>query len=79
MAVECRQCDTRGVACQDCVVTIVAPRGASRHLEAEELRALNVLADAGMIPPLQLNVARRRVPKAQPMPGNWAFPQTKAS
>jgi len=63
MATQCQQCDTRGFACQDCVVTVIAPRGAPRHLEEEELRALNVLADAGMIPRLRLNVSRPRVPK----------------
>jgi hypothetical protein len=69
----------RGVACQDCVVTVVAPPGVARHLEAEELRALGVLAEAGMIPPLRLKVAPSRPPKAPSMPRSWAFPATKAS
>jgi hypothetical protein len=79
MAIECRECERRGVACQDCVVTVIAPRGTTRRLEAEELRALQVLADAGMIPPLRLNAPRARVQKVPNMPRTWAFPDTKAS
>lgn len=79
MATQCQQCDTHGFACQDCVVTVIAPRGASRHLEEEELRALNVLADAGMIPRLRLNVSRPRVPKVPDAHRTWAFPSSKAS
>lgn len=79
MNTQCRQCDTHGFACQDCVVTVVAPRGVSRQLEEEELRALNVLADAGMIPRLRLNVSRPRAPKVPDARRTWAFPSTKAS
>ena len=53
MVINCDRCDTRDSACQDCVVTVLAPRGSARHLEVEELRALRVLADAGMLPPLR--------------------------
>jgi len=49
MMIDCGRCDTRGVACQDCVVAVIAPPGTTRHLEADEMRALGVLADAGMI------------------------------
>ncbi len=47
------RCDTRDGLCQDCVVTVLTPRGSAPHLGDEELRALHVLADAGMIPPLR--------------------------
>jgi hypothetical protein len=73
MLIDCHRCDMRGVACQDCVVAVLAPRSAERHLEAEELRALGVLADAGMIPPLRLSVTSAHTPRT------WAFPATKAS
>ncbi|HZR51641.1 MAG TPA: hypothetical protein VFB06_19265 [Streptosporangiaceae bacterium] len=79
MPTQCQQCDTRGFACQDCVVTVIAPRGASRQLEEEEVRALNVLADAGMIPRLRLNVSRPRAPKLPSARRTWAFPSSKAS
>jgi hypothetical protein len=73
--INCSRCDTLGIACQDCVVTVLEPRGAARHLGAEELRALSVLADAGMLPPLRL----RTEPATLPVPRSWAFPASKAS
>jgi hypothetical protein len=76
MGVDCGRCDMRGIACQDCVVAVLAPRNAARHLEAEELRALSVLADAGMVPPLRLSVSG---PTSLPAPRTWAFPTSKAS
>lgn len=77
MAIDRGLNDTSGEACQDCVVAVVAPPGVARHLEAEELRALSVLADAGMISPVHRDIAARRPSKA---PGRtWAFPATKAS
>lgn len=72
---DCRRCDRRGEACQDCVVAIIAPPSGARHLEAEELRALSVLADAGMIAPLRLHTE----PVSLPEPRKWAYPATKAS
>jgi hypothetical protein len=61
------------------VVTVMAAPGVARQLEAEELRALSVLADAGMIPPLRLKVAPRHSATAPSIPRSWAFPATKAS
>jgi hypothetical protein len=75
MASNCGRCDTRGGPCQECVVTVVASPGAAPHLGAEELRALSVLADAGMLPPLRL----RTEPTALPMRRSWEFPASKAS
>jgi hypothetical protein len=75
MGIDCRRCDTRGVACQDCVVTVLAPRSSARYLGADELRALRVLADAGMVPPLRLNAGSATVS----VPRTWAYPATKAS
>jgi hypothetical protein len=75
MGIDCRRCDTRGAACQDCVVTVLAPRDSARYLGAEELRALRVLADADMVPPLRFNAG----PVALPAPRTWGFPVTKAS
>jgi len=77
----CGWCDTRGGACQDCIVTILAPRGGTRHLGAEELEALSVLADAGMLPPLRLRTEPAAPVTLAALPGSrsWAFPATKAS
>jgi hypothetical protein len=79
MGIDCRRCDTRGVACQDCVVTVLAPRGSERYLGAEELRALRVLADAGMVPPLRLSAGPVSLPLTSSLARTWAFPVTKAS
>ena len=83
MAISCDRCDTRDGACQDCVLTVLAPRGAARHLGpaelgAEELRALRVLADAGMIP-AALNAQVKPAPKAPGRSRTWVLPATKAS
>ena len=52
---QCRRCDTRGGACQDCVVAALELLNEARHLEADELRALGVLVDAGLVSPLRLS------------------------
>lgn len=82
MLIDCRWCDTRGGACQDCVVAVIAQPSAARHLEAEELRALGVLADAGMIPSSRPSDAPARPAEAlrtSGAPKTWAFPTSKAS
>jgi hypothetical protein len=90
--IDCRRCDMRGVAGEACVLAALVPQASARHLEAEELRALSVLADAGLVPPLCLRAtsgatgpASGPAPATLPMSGNvpaartWAFPATKAS
>lgn len=55
MIVDCDRCEVRGNACQDCVITVLwgaPPEGI--ELDSAERRALNTLADAGMVPRLQL-------------------------
>jgi hypothetical protein len=76
----CR-CDRRDEACQDCVVAIIGPRSGEHHLEAEELRALSVLADAGLVPPLRRYAEPVRLPGpgVSRKPSVWAYPATKAS
>jgi hypothetical protein len=62
MLIECDRCVMRDIACSDCVVTVLlsAPDPGEELGEAER-RALRVLADARMIPPLRLRAA---LPKA---------------
>jgi hypothetical protein len=62
MLIECDRCVMRDIACSDCVVTVLlsAPQSDGGLGEAER-RALKVLADARMIPPLRL---RADLPKA---------------
>jgi hypothetical protein len=58
MIVDCDRCEVRGDACQECVITVLlgaTPGGI--ELDATDQRALDTLAEAGMVPRLQL-VAR---------------------
>jgi hypothetical protein len=86
MEIDCGRCEMRGTGCQDCVVTVLEPRNvasfsvaAPGYLGAAEVKALGVLAAAGMVPPLRLSL-----PGSTILPGAQAwtqrvFPDTKAS
>jgi hypothetical protein len=86
MVIDCGRCVIRGAACADCVVTVLGPRNAAgvcgggmAELDAAELRALCVLAEAGMVPPLRLSSQGGRL-----LPGarTWTqrvLPDSKAS
>ena len=70
MVIDCDRCEVRGHACGDCVVGVLLgmpgvpaarepepgrPSGASAlQLDAPERRALDVLADQGLVPRLRL-------------------------
>ncbi len=57
MIVDCDTCVVRGPSCGDCVVTFLLgpPEGwAVDGLPGDELAALAVLADSGLVPPLRL-------------------------
>ena len=62
-------CETR---CRDCVIAVTETRNVTGYLGQAELRALRVLADAGLVPPL----ARVLTGSAA---RSWIFPETKAS
>lgn len=53
VAIDCGTCDLRGIACSDCVVSVFLGVPPSA-LDDEEQRALGVLADSGLVPPLRL-------------------------
>jgi len=86
MEIDCDRCERRGAGCQDCVITVLQPRNvagfsevAPGHLTEAEVKALGVLAAAGMVPPLRLSL-----PDSALLPGvrTWTqrvFPETKAS
>ena len=64
MHIDCDTCEARGLACGDCVVTVLlgAPP-AGIELDAGERQAIAVLSDSGLIPPLRLvsaDISRRR-------------------
>jgi hypothetical protein len=51
MIIDCKRCDSHGLACANCAVTALAEPEAD--LGPAELRALAELASAGLIPPLR--------------------------
>ncbi|MGN6612813.1 MAG: hypothetical protein ACTHLJ_13660 [Angustibacter sp.] len=58
MHIDCDSCEVRGLACGDCVVTVLLgapPEGV--ELDAAEQAAIGVLADTGLVPPLRLRRA----------------------
>ena len=55
MLIDCDTCKVRGIACGDCVITVLLgspPAGV--HLDEEDAAALAVLAEGGLVPPLRL-------------------------
>jgi hypothetical protein len=55
MIVDCDRCVVRGGACQDCIITVLlgAPPGGV-ELDGAQRRALDTLAEVGLVPRLQL-------------------------
>ncbi len=51
--VDCNRCPVRGIGCGDCVVTILLGPPSELDLAPDERRALDVLAQAGLVPPLR--------------------------
>jgi hypothetical protein len=61
--IDCDSCAAKGPACGDCVVTVLLgapPEGV--ELDEAEQRAIEALAESGLIPPLRL------VPEHRPGP-----------
>jgi hypothetical protein len=52
--IDCDTCLVRGLACHDCVVTVLLGPPPELTLDDDERRALDVLADSGLVPPLRL-------------------------
>jgi hypothetical protein len=86
MEIGCGRCEMRDTDCQDCVVTVLEPRNvggfpvtAPHSLGEAEVKALGVLAAAGMLPPPRLSLPGPTIlPGARAWPQR-AFPDTKAS
>jgi hypothetical protein len=86
MTIDCGRCEMRGPGCQDCVITVLGPRNAAglssaapAYLGEAEVKALGVLAAAGMVPPLRFSQ-----PGSTVLPGarTWrrqSLPDAKAS
>jgi hypothetical protein len=52
--VDCDTCLVRGLACHDCVVTVLLGPPPELSFDAEEQEALEVLASSGLVPPLRM-------------------------
>jgi hypothetical protein len=79
MMIDCGRCEMRGIGCRDCVIAVIESQNVTNHLPDAEVRALAVLADAGMVPPLRLTIAG-----TSPLSGarTWtstALPEARAS
>jgi hypothetical protein len=59
LVIDCDTCEVRGVACDDCVINVLLGAGPGElAIDPVEARALDVLADGGLIPPLRLSHRR---------------------
>ena len=52
--IDCDTCVVRGLACHDCVVTVLLGPPPELTVDDDELRALDALAEGGLIPPRRL-------------------------
>lgn len=52
--IDCDSCLVRGLFCHDCVVTVLLGPPPELSFDEEERRALGVLADSGLVPPLRM-------------------------
>ncbi len=69
--VDCDGCAVRGLACDDCVVSVLLGRPDAVDLDASEQAALAALAASGLVPPLRLVPGARRG-QAIPSPLPWS-------
>ena len=54
LTIDCDSCTVRGLACQDCVVSVLLGAPPNVELDPFERRAIDVLAGAGLVPRLRL-------------------------
>ena len=52
--IDCDTCAVRGLACHDCVVTVLLGPPPELGFDDDERRALDVLAAGGLVPPLRM-------------------------
>jgi hypothetical protein len=52
--IDCDTCVVRGVACHDCVVTVLLGPPPELSFDHDEQQALAMLADSGLVPPLRM-------------------------
>ncbi|MEU3271895.1 hypothetical protein ABZ639_13680 [Saccharomonospora sp. NPDC006951] len=54
LIIDCDRCQVRGDACADCVVSVLLGAPPSVEWDSAERHAVDVLAEAGMVPRLRL-------------------------
>ncbi len=55
LTIDCDGCSVRGLACSDCVVSVLlGPPRTHLELDTDESAAFAALAGAGLVPPLRL-------------------------
>ncbi len=52
--IDCDTCTVRGLACHDCVVTVLLGPPPELGFDDDQQRALTVLAGSGLVPPLRM-------------------------
>ena len=52
--IDCDTCVVRGLACHDCVVTVLLGPPPELGFDDDERHALDVLAAGGLVPPLRM-------------------------
>jgi hypothetical protein len=55
--IDCDSCLVRGLACHDCVVTVLLGPPPELSFDAEEQEAFELLASSGLVPPLRMVTA----------------------
>jgi hypothetical protein len=55
--IDCDSCLVRGLACHDCVVTVLLGPPPELSFDAEEQEAFELLANSGLVPPLRMVTA----------------------
>ncbi|MEU6643863.1 hypothetical protein ABZ863_15095 [Saccharomonospora sp. NPDC046836] len=54
LVIDCGRCQVRGDACSDCVVSVLLGAPSAVEWDGAEQRAVDALAEAGMVPRLRL-------------------------
>lgn len=54
LQIDCDTCEVRGLACHDCVVTVLLGPPPELAFDDDDQRALDVLAESGLVPPLRM-------------------------
>ncbi len=61
MLIDCENCEVRNVGCADCVVSVMLGDPVETlEIGDRERRALDILAEGGMLPPLRLTIRGER-------------------